>query len=58
MVEVADESTTRVRDGLPSEAFDRRFAAGTETTHAVIAARLLDRLSTIEALIETGAHDA
>ena len=51
-----EHATTRVRGALTTEVFDQHFAAGTETTHDVIAARLLDRLSTIEALIETGGH--
>jgi predicted ATPase len=53
-----EHATTRVRGALTTEAFDQHFATGTETSHAVIAARLLDRLSTIEALVETGGHDA
>ena len=39
---------------VATDTFDQHFAAGTETTHDVIGARLLDRLSTIEALIEPG----
>ena len=43
----------RAQHSIPADVFEECFAAGTAATTESITARLLDRLTTIEALIDT-----
>ncbi|MBN4047466.1 adenylate/guanylate cyclase domain-containing protein [Acidimicrobiaceae bacterium AH-315-P05] len=50
-------ATDRVRDAVPAETFDRRFAAGKELTAEEISNRVVSRLSVVEALVDTSPNE-
>ncbi len=51
-------ATKRVQAALSAQTFEQRLAAGAASTNDSVSARLLDRLSTIEALTDNTGHEA